>query len=99
MGIGLTGITHFEELTSQILKKYKNEEMTKEEFEEYLYTSKDLGILIHKNLEKAASLVRSFKQVAVDQSSEEKRVFNINKYLYEILESIHSVTKKNKYKN
>ncbi len=94
VGIGLTGITHFEELTSEILKKYKNEEMSQEEFEEYLYTSKDLGILIHKNLEKAASLVRSFKQVAVDQSSEEKRIFNINRYLYEILESIHSVTKK-----
>jgi len=98
IGIGLTGISHLEELTKEINKQYTNGKMTKNEFEEYLYNSKDLSFLIHRNLEKAAGLVRSFKQVAVDQSSEEKRNFNLNKYLAEILQSIHSVTKKSNIK-
>lgn len=94
IGIGLTGITHLEELTIKINNQYESEMMSQDNFEEYLKTSKDLSFLINKNLEKAASLVRSFKQVAVDQSSEEKRVFNMSEYLDEILQSIHSVTKK-----
>ena len=98
VGIALTGITHLEDLNFDIFKKYQKEEMTQSEFEEYLSTSKELNSLIRKNLNKAASLVRSFKQVAVDQSSEEKRTFNLNKYLHEILESIHSITKKTKIK-
>ena len=71
VGISLTGISHFEEISKEINKQYKNEEMSKESFEEYLSTSYELMNLIHKNLRKAADLVRSFKQVAVDQSSEE----------------------------
>lgn len=98
IGIGLTGISHLEELTSEISKEYSNQKMTQSEFEEYLDNSKELSFLIHRNLEKAAALVRSFKQVAVDQSSEEKREFNLKKYLDEILQSIHSVTKKSNIK-
>ncbi|PHR70620.1 MAG: hypothetical protein COA66_11410 [Arcobacter sp.] len=94
VGIGLTGISHLEGLTETINKQYKKDIMSQNDFEEYLLTSKDLSNLIHKNLQKAASLVRSFKQVAVDQSSEEKRVFNLKVYMDEILQSIHSVTKK-----
>ena len=98
VGIGLTGISYLEELTIKINKEYVNDEISQETFEEYLNSSKDLTSLIQKNLERAASLVRSFKQVAVDQSSEEKRVFNLKDYLNEILQSIHSVTKKRNIK-
>jgi len=94
VGISLTGISHFEEISKEINEQYKKEEMSQESFEEYLSTSADLSSLIHKNLLKAAQLVRSFKQVAVDQSSEEKRTFNASQYCNEILLSLHSVTKK-----
>ncbi|PKV47124.1 signal transduction histidine kinase [Janthinobacterium sp. 61] len=40
------------------------------------------------NTQRAAALVRSFKQVAVDQSSDELRSFNLRKYLDEILLSL-----------
>ena len=98
VGISLTGISHFEEISKEINKQYKNEEMSQESFEEYLSTSSELSSLIHKNLLKAAALVRSFKQVAVDQSSEEKRTFNVSKYANEVLLSLHSVTKKTNIK-
>ncbi|PHR73083.1 MAG: hypothetical protein COA66_04615 [Arcobacter sp.] len=96
VGISLTGISHFEEISKEINKLYKNDEMSQESFEEYLSTSYELSSLIHKNLRKAADLVRSFKQVAVDQSSEEKRTFNVSKYAHEVLLSLHSFTKKTK---
>ena len=40
------------------------------------------------NTQRAAALVRSFKQVAVDQSSDELRSFHLRKYLDEILLSL-----------
>lgn len=98
VGIGLTGITHLSEITDVINNNYKQNKVTEEDFQEYLKTSQDLSSLIYKNLEKAASLVKSFKQVSVDQSSDEKREFNLNKYMQEILSSIHSVTKKSQVK-
>lgn len=94
IGIGLTGASHFKEISEKIQKLYKNNIMTQEDFEEYLKTSNELSILINSNLKRAADLVKSFKQVAVDQTSEERRNFNLLKYIEEILASIHSVTKK-----
>ncbi|MES2262891.1 MAG: GAF domain-containing sensor histidine kinase [Pseudomonadota bacterium] len=40
------------------------------------------------NTQRAAALVRSFKQVAVDQSSDNIRGFNLSKYLSEVLLSL-----------
>ena len=96
IGIGLTGATHFMEISKEISKSYENDTMTQKAFEEYLSTSDELATLINSNLKRAANLVKSFKQVAVDQTSEEKREFNFKKYIHEVLSSIHSVTKKTK---
>lgn len=94
IGIGLTGITHFKEISHDLKKKYQNELMSQEDFEEYLTTSNELATIINSNLNKAANLVRSFKQVAVDQSSEENREFDLKEYMDEILSSLHNLTKK-----
>ncbi|NQY94555.1 MAG: HAMP domain-containing protein, partial [Campylobacteraceae bacterium] len=94
VGIGLTGITHFLEITTALNKKYSANNMSQDEFEEYLSVSKDLGQQIHLNLERTAHLIRSFKQVAVDQTSEEKRVFRIKEYFEEVIFSLHNIIKK-----
>lgn len=96
VGIGLTGASHFLEISKDIKKSYEEDKVTQEEFEEYLSISNELASLINSNLKRAANLVKSFKQVAVDQTSEEKREFYLRKYIEEILASIHSVTKKTK---
>jgi len=93
VGIGLTGITHFLRITEDIKKLYTEDYLSKEELEEYLNTSEDLAKLINTNLSRTANLVKSFKQVAVDQTSEEKRVFGIKAYINEVLFSINNITK------
>ena len=94
IGIGLTSVSYFVEMSTSIKERYKNDLMTQEAFEDFLSTSEELSNLIYKNLKKAAVLIKSFKTVAVDQSSEEKRVFYFNEYIEEILNSIHPFTKK-----
>jgi len=94
VGVSLTGITHFLSLSDKISKLYKEDKLSEEEFEEFINTSEELAKSININLEKTAQLVRSFKQVAVDQSSDGKRVFNLCEYIEEILLSIRNITKK-----
>jgi signal transduction histidine kinase len=59
------------------------------DFEDYLKNAMQGSVLILKNLNRAAELIRSFKQVAVDQTSEHKRTFNLKYYFHEILLTLH----------
>jgi len=72
--------------------------MSAEEFEEYLSTSNRLAEMININLERTAHLVKSFKQIAVDQTNEEKRAFNFCEYLHKIIFSLTNITKAKKTK-
>jgi len=96
IGLSLTGITHFISTSNKISKLYEKDELNEEDFENFINTSKELAVSININLEKTANLVRSFKQVAVDQSSDGKREFELISYLGEILLSINNITKKYK---
>lgn len=93
VGIGLTGSSHFEYLNEEINEKYKNKEMTEEDFEGYLESSSSLAKLINSNLLRTAEIIKNFKQVAVDQTSEQKRSFRVKEYIKGILISIDSITK------
>ena len=41
--------------------------------------------ILHRNVQKAAELVRDFKQVAVDQTSDARRVFDLDKVVEDVL--------------
>ena len=53
--------------------------------------------LIEQNLERAAQLISAFKLVSVDQSSEQRRSFNLKDYLQEILLSLKPKLKKTRH--
>jgi signal transduction histidine kinase len=65
-----------------------------------LFTKKteEASALILSNLTRAAELLNSFKQVAVDQSGNEKRLFNFKTCLDETLISLHSKYKRTGHK-
>jgi len=94
IGLGVTGITHFLEMTKEIKSLYNKDNLGQDDFENYLEVSNSLANSININLIRAADLVKNFKQIAVDQTNEEKRQFNIYEYLDTILSSIHNITKK-----
>lgn len=94
VGIGLTGITHLLEETESIIKVYEKDKMTQEDFEHYLKISKEISTLVNTNLKRTALLVKSFKQISVDQTNEEIRDFYLKEYIEEILFSLSNITKK-----
>lgn len=95
VGIGLTGVTHLLEETKKISALYKEDKITQEDFEKYLILSDDISKLVNTNLERTAQLVKSFKQISVDQTSEDERKFFLDKYIYDILFSLKNIIKKN----
>lgn len=98
VGLSLTGITHFQYLVEQLEKKYHSEELEEDDFERFMADSKDLAKSILISLKRAADLVKSFKQVAVDQSHESIRPFLVAEYLNEILMSLRNRLKQTRLK-
>lgn len=90
VGIGVTAASHLESETKTFTEAFKNGELSKSQFENYVNLANESSQMILSNMIRAASLIQSFKKVAVDQSSEEKRPFKLKEYIDEVLLSIHS---------
>ncbi|MGL1893160.1 MAG: ATP-binding protein [Spirochaetaceae bacterium] len=98
IGIIVTASSYLFEQTEDILTAYKDNNLAKSLFIEYFENVENTTKLILANSQRSANLIKSFKQVAVDQSSEDIRKFNIGNYLGEVLSSLHPKFKKNNYK-
>jgi PAS domain S-box-containing protein len=85
IGVGVTAASGLDMLTQRVSTLYAEGKMKRTDFEDYLKNAGQGSALILKNLYRAAELIRSFKQVAVDQTGEHKRTFNLKHYLHEIL--------------
>lgn len=94
IGIGITAISHLEHIISELEEPFYSGKLSKSTFETALINLKECHTLVFSNLERAAELVRSFKMVAVDQSSEEKRLFNLKTYLNDIVTSLRPELRK-----
>jgi signal transduction histidine kinase len=94
VGIGVTAASLLEDKTSSFRNVYQSGQMKRSDLEKYLDTAGQSSTMILNNLHRAAELIQSFKQVAVDQSSEEQRRFRVKAYLDEILLSLHPQLKR-----
>lgn len=88
VGVGVTAASCLHENATQLAQLYQQGKMKKADLEDFLSVSEETSRMILNNLERAANLIQSFKQVAVDQSSEAKRRINIKTYLEETLTSL-----------
>jgi len=89
IGISVTSATNIEEKMRELESDFLSGQLTKNSFKSFMqHSQQGLDILI-KNLARASDLVRSFKQVAVDQSSDELREINLHEYCDEIILSLH----------
>lgn len=94
LGLAYTLITHLSERRDIIQDKLTRGALNKQDFQEFLDSAKETLAVSDSNLQKAAKLIQSFKQVAVDQSFDEKRVVSLVSMCEEILISTKHLFKK-----
>lgn len=98
LGICVTGVSHLLEEFRFTQQAYKKGTLTEDDLEEFFVELEQGLKIIASNTERGAALVRSFKQVAVDQSSGETREINVAQYLDEIILSLKPKLKRVSHK-
>jgi len=88
VGIGVTAASHLQEVVQNFEKLYLSGAMKRSDMEGFLSVCLDSTKILESNLHRAAKLIASFKQVAVDQSSDNIRQFLLGDYVEEILISL-----------
>jgi ligand-binding sensor domain-containing protein/signal transduction histidine kinase len=93
LGIGITAASHLETITEEFGQRVLESPPLGNDLSRYMDDAAESSRLILKNLQRAGQLVRSFKQVAVDQSREERRVINLADYLDEVAYALRPALK------
>lgn len=96
VGLGITAITHMQEQNRVMKLAFSEGRMSRSGLESYIHTSEEATDIVFANLNRAAGLIRSFKKVAIDRASEQRRSFFLREYLEEILLSLRPSLKKTK---
>ncbi|MEO5349557.1 MAG: PAS domain S-box protein [Magnetococcus sp. YQC-3] len=94
VGIGVTGASHLAQETKRMQHLFDNGTIRKADFREYIGMVGKISDLLLTNMQRASGLIQSFKQVAVDRTSADRRSFDVKNYLEEILSSLHPRLKK-----
>lgn len=88
VGVGVTAISHLRSRTREVLAAIAGGTLKKKDLDAYMATADQSTEIIAANLTRASDLIRSFKQVAVDQSSLEVREVGLLDYADEVLLSL-----------
>ena len=94
IGVGVTAASTLQSRTQRMREEYASGALTRNDLERYAEVAVEASQILLKNLQRAADLIHSFKQVAVDQSSGERRKFLVRTYVEEILLSLAPRLKK-----
>ena len=94
VGVSLTAASHLQILSEEFGQLCRDNGASQQELANYAQDLQEASDIIVKNLERSAKLIRSFKQVSVDQTNESSRTFALRSYLEEILLSVQPLLRK-----
>ncbi|QOL26857.1 GAF domain-containing sensor histidine kinase [Thalassotalea sp. LPB0316] len=97
LGICVTGVSHLMEEYHDVKKSLEEETLTQDQLDDFFDEIKQVGQILTTNMQRAADLVNSFKQVAVDQSSNSVRDIELEQYINGVILSLRPTLKKKKH--
>jgi PAS domain S-box-containing protein len=98
IGLGVTAASYLQEKSEGLASRFRAGKMKRSDLEAFLDLNDKSSSIILSNLDRASELIRSFKQVAVDQSSEERRLFNVGDSIHELLLSLGPKLRKTQHR-
>ena len=95
IGISLTVASSFARRTEMFEAELRSETgLRRSQLEDFVRTSREAASQLVGNLHRAGELIQSFKQVAVDRSHAERRLFNLSEATDQIVASLRPALKK-----
>lgn len=94
IGVSITSTTYLSDLVVKLRQDVESQTLTKRSIDDFVKNASHSIELLVNNLTRASDLISSYKQIAVDQTSDKIRNININKYIHEIIQSLHPKLKK-----
>jgi signal transduction histidine kinase len=94
LGIAVTASSVISDVTKELNQAFQTQTLTSTQFSKLMERVNEGVSLLESNLNRAAQLIRDFKQTAVDQVSEQRTEFNIDQVLYSLMSSLHPETRK-----
>ena len=94
VGISLTVASALERKTANFTDEVARGDLRRSSLNEFLATSRDASSQLVANLNRAADLIQSFKQVAVDRSHAERRPFDLREATEQILVIVRPALKR-----
>ncbi|WP_171013703.1 PAS domain-containing sensor histidine kinase [Chitinivorax sp. B] len=88
IGNAVTVASLLEARAKEMANTLQTGSLRRSEFESYISATYDAVTLLLRNLGNARDLITSFKQVAVDQTSEKRRPFDLKSVLEEVLATL-----------
>lgn len=80
--------------TNRAFRDELNGGLRRSRLDAHITESETAGDILMRNLSRAAELISSFKQVAVDQTSSQRRTFDLGAVVSEIIVTMHPVFRK-----
>jgi signal transduction histidine kinase len=95
IGISLTVASSFARRTEIFEAELRSDEqLRRSQLDDFVRMSRDASQQLLANLHRAGELIQSFKQVAVDRSHAERRVFSLSQATEQIITSLRPVLKR-----
>jgi len=88
VGIGLAASSSMYNKSEQIEELFSTKKLKMTDLKSYIENATQACELILANLNRTAELVKSFKQVSIDNMTEQKREFVLSQYLDDIIRSL-----------
>ena len=95
LGNALLAATTMEQLFTQIHEQIEAGNVRRTTLNEFLVSGKEMATLITRSSARASEMVASFKQVAIDQTSEQRRAFYLDEVISDNLSALLPKFQKN----
>jgi len=97
LGIGITSVSYMNDESAKIRDLFDEKELKRSILDEYLQSMTTSSELLLENLKNTAEMVQKFKQIAVDQSSDQIKDFELTHYLQDIVDSLRTQLRNENY--
>jgi signal transduction histidine kinase len=97
IGVSITSTSYLSDLLNSLKNDVDDQKLTKRSLDDFTKNADQSLHLLFNNLNRASDLITSYKQVAVDQTSNKTRKINVAQYLHEIIQSLQPKLKKTKH--